>query len=209
MSDDGMGERRSECRRGHDWGTVPHRPAGSCRQPDSLTCIRRSGSAGYRVIGPRVRAGAISLAELESAAELPFGWGVTLSPGGYRLRERDDQAAFGHSAGPGSWKEFLHPPRERLWSADARPGRSGFAADEPTSRLDGPDRLSRRPPLRPARDPDPGPRARRTGASGFGLRQAPGAGLHRGGELHRARRDVLLHLDGHRAAGGARAMTCC
>jgi sulfhydrogenase subunit beta (sulfur reductase) len=78
-------------------------------------------AVGYRVIGPRVRAGAISLGELESAADLPFGWGVTLSPGGYRLRQRDDQAAFGHSAGPGSWKEFLHPPRERLWSA----GRNG------------------------------------------------------------------------------------
>lgn len=75
-------------------------------------------AAGYRVIGPRARAGAISLGELETAADLPFGWGVTLSPGGYRLRRRDDQAAFGHSAGPGSWKEFLHPPRERLWSAD-------------------------------------------------------------------------------------------
>jgi ferredoxin len=74
-------------------------------------------TAGYRVIGPRVKAGAISLGELGSASELPFGWGVTLSPGGYRLRQRDDQAAFGHSAGPGSWKEFLHPPRERLWSA--------------------------------------------------------------------------------------------
>lgn len=74
-------------------------------------------AAGYRVIGPRVKAGAISLGELESAAELPFGWGTTLSPGGYRIRQRDDQAAFGHSAGPGSWKEFLHPPRERLWSA--------------------------------------------------------------------------------------------
>jgi sulfhydrogenase subunit beta (sulfur reductase) len=87
-------------------------------------------SAGYRVIGPRVRAGAISLGELESAGELPFGWGVTLSPGGYRLRERSDQAAFGHSAGPGSWKEFLHPPRERLWSARLDQAGSGFTADE-------------------------------------------------------------------------------
>ena len=87
-------------------------------------------SAGYRVIGPRVKAGAISLGELESAADLPFGWGVMLSPGGYRLRERDDQAAFGHSAGPGSWKEFLHPPRERLWSAGGDQAGSGLRADE-------------------------------------------------------------------------------
>jgi ferredoxin len=73
--------------------------------------------AGYRVIGPTVRDGAIVLAELASAAELPFGWGVQLEPGGYRLRQRDDGAAFGHAAGPQSWKQFLHPPRERLWSA--------------------------------------------------------------------------------------------
>jgi sulfhydrogenase subunit beta (sulfur reductase) len=72
---------------------------------------------GYRVIGPAVQDGAIVLRELSSAAELPFGWGVRLEPGGYQLRRRDDRAAFGHSAGPQSWKRFLHPPRERLWSA--------------------------------------------------------------------------------------------
>ncbi len=74
-------------------------------------------AAGYQVIGPQVVNGAIVLRELASADELPFGWGVTLAPGGYRLRRRDDDAAFGHSAGPGSWKQFLHPPREQLWSA--------------------------------------------------------------------------------------------
>jgi ferredoxin len=72
---------------------------------------------GYHVIGPAVQDGAIVLRELSSAAELPFGWGVRLEPGGYRLRRRDDDAAFGHAAGPQSWKRFLHPPREKLWSA--------------------------------------------------------------------------------------------
>jgi sulfhydrogenase subunit beta (sulfur reductase) len=80
---------------------------------------------GYRVIGPAVQDGAIVLRELSSATELPFGWGVKLEPGGYHLRRRDDQAAFGHSAGPQSWKRFLHPPRERLWSA-ARTPDGGF-----------------------------------------------------------------------------------
>ena len=83
--------------------------------------------AGYRVIGPAVRDGAIVLGELESAGDLPFGWGVRLEPGGYRLRRRPDSAAFGHSAGPGSWKQFLHPPREKLWSASLEDG--GFAVD--------------------------------------------------------------------------------
>ena len=80
---------------------------------------------GYRVIGPAVQDGAIVLRELSSATELPFGWGVRLAPGGYQLRRRDDTAAFGHSAGPQSWKQFLHPPRERLWSA-ARTPDGGF-----------------------------------------------------------------------------------
>jgi sulfhydrogenase subunit beta (sulfur reductase) len=87
-------------------------------------------AAGYRVIGPRTAGGAIGLGELRSAADLPFGWGVELSPGGYRLRQRDDRAAFGHSAGPQSWKQFLHPPRERLWSA-RRSADEEFATDLP------------------------------------------------------------------------------
>ena len=78
-------------------------------------------AGGYRVIGPAVQDGVIVLRELCSAAELPFGWGVRLEPGGYQLRRRDDEAAFGHSAGPQSWKRFLHPPRERLWSAARTP----------------------------------------------------------------------------------------
>ncbi len=74
-------------------------------------------AGGYRVIGPAAGDGAIVLRELTSAAELPSGWGVRLEPGGYQLRRRDDTAAFGHAAGPQSWKRFLHPPREKLWSA--------------------------------------------------------------------------------------------
>src|SRR5580765_2868702 len=72
---------------------------------------------GYTVVGPTVRDGAIVVAELASVAELPFGWGVETEAGRYRLRERSDTAAFGHSAGPQSWKSVLHPARARLWSA--------------------------------------------------------------------------------------------
>jgi len=85
---------------------------------------------GYRMIGPAVQDGAIVLRELSSAAELPFGWGVWLEPGGYQLRRRDDPAAFGHAAGPQSWKRFLHPPRERLWSAARTPDGGFELSDE-------------------------------------------------------------------------------
>jgi hypothetical protein len=86
--------------------------------------------AGYAVIGPTVRDGAIVLDELSTASDLPFGWGVQLEPGGYRVRRRGDSAAFGHSAGPQSWKQFLHPPREKLWSARLADGALEIGADE-------------------------------------------------------------------------------
>jgi len=92
--------------------------------------------ADYRVIGPTVADGAIVLAELESARDLPFGWGVELEPGGYRIRQRADSAAFGHSAGPQSWKQFLHPPREKMWSVRRVDDRIEFdAADQPARKL--------------------------------------------------------------------------
>jgi sulfhydrogenase subunit beta (sulfur reductase) len=85
---------------------------------------------GYHVIGPSVQDSAIVLRELSSAGDLPFGWGVHLEPGGYRVRRRDDQAAFAHSAGPQSWKRFLNPPRERLWSAGRTSGGGFELSDE-------------------------------------------------------------------------------
>lgn len=84
--------------------------------------------AGYLVVGPTVRDNAIVLAELDSADELPWGWDVDAGPGTYRLRPRADGGAFGHSAGPQSWKRYLHPPREQLWSADRA---DGFVPVEP------------------------------------------------------------------------------
>ncbi|QFG21267.1 4Fe-4S dicluster domain-containing protein [Actinomadura sp. WMMB 499] len=86
------------------------------------------GRAGYTVIGPTVRDDAIVLDQLASAGELPHGWGVALAPGGYRVRRRDDGAAFAHAAGPQSWKPFLHRSRVKLWEADRT---DGFTVREP------------------------------------------------------------------------------
>jgi ferredoxin len=87
---------------------------------DPLVAALRAG--GRRVVGPTLRDGAIVLAELRSAAELPYGWGVTLAAGGYRLHRRDDDAAFAHAAGPQSWKPWLRPPRVPLWTAERGDG---------------------------------------------------------------------------------------
>lgn len=88
---------------------------------------------GYRVVGPTLRDDAIVLDELDSADDLPRGWGVDVAPGHYRVRRRDDAAVFGHSAGPQSWKQFLHPPRQRLW-AGTRDGTGEAEPDEETPR---------------------------------------------------------------------------
>jgi ferredoxin len=93
--------------------------------------IKALRQAGYQVAGSTVRDQAIVLAEIASADELPWGWGVTLEAGSYRLRRRTDRAAFAHSAGPQSWKPFLHPARVRLWSAD-RDGAMEAAREEPS-----------------------------------------------------------------------------
>jgi ferredoxin len=84
---------------------------------------------GYTVVGPTVRDEAIVLAEIGSAEELPFGIGVSLDAGRYRLRQRADSAAFAHSAGPQSWKTFLHPARVQLWRT-RRDGSEPASAEE-------------------------------------------------------------------------------
>ncbi len=80
---------------------------------DRLVDVLRDN--GYRVIGPQLRDNAIVLDELDSGTQLPGGWGVETAPGRYRVYRRADVAVFAHSAGPGSWKQFLLPPRRKVW----------------------------------------------------------------------------------------------
>jgi sulfhydrogenase subunit beta (sulfur reductase) len=99
-------------------------------EPDALEALVAAlRGRGYRVLGPTVRDGAIVYDELESAAELPVGWTDRQEPGSYRLERRDDEARFGYAAGPHSWKQFLFPPRIRLWGA-RRNGDSGPEIEE-------------------------------------------------------------------------------
>ncbi|MCB1487765.1 MAG: 4Fe-4S dicluster domain-containing protein [Bauldia sp.] len=72
---------------------------------------------GYRVVGPTVREQAIVYDDISSSEDLPRGWTDEQDGGHYRLSRRDDDALFGYVVGPQSWKKFLHPPRQRLWSS--------------------------------------------------------------------------------------------
>ena len=101
----------------------------SSLQTKDLAVVERSGleglfdalrAEGYRLVGPRVREGAIVYEELASADDLPVGWTDEQDGGKYRLRKRDDDALFGYAVGPHSWKKFLFPPVTRLWEATRR-----------------------------------------------------------------------------------------
>ena len=84
--------------------------------------IGELGARGFRVLGPTVRDGAIVYDDLASADALPIGITDVQQPGSYRLEARDDEARFGYAVGPHSWKQFLFPPRVRLWRASRRNG---------------------------------------------------------------------------------------
>jgi ferredoxin len=97
---------------------------GTCGQPvvievDGLAALldhlRR---VGYRIIGPSLRDGAIVYAELDRVEDLPAGWTDVQDGGYYRVERRDDDALFGYAVGQHSWKNFLHPPVQRLWRAE-------------------------------------------------------------------------------------------
>jgi formate hydrogenlyase subunit 6/NADH:ubiquinone oxidoreductase subunit I len=73
--------------------------------------------AGYTVLGPTVRDGAVVTGEVATVDDLPRGVGDDQQPGGYRLRRRDDGECFGFAAGPHSPKQHLFPPQVERWRA--------------------------------------------------------------------------------------------
>jgi sulfhydrogenase subunit beta (sulfur reductase) len=79
-------------------------------------------TAGYRVVGPTVRDGAIVYGDIREEADLPIGWTDRQEAGTYRLERRSDGALFGYNVGPHSWKKYLFPAHERLWTARATSG---------------------------------------------------------------------------------------
>ena len=58
-----------------------------------------------------------SLRSDRAVDDLPAGWTDQQDGGTYRLKKRGDAALFGYAVGPHSWKKFLFPPRQRLFSA--------------------------------------------------------------------------------------------
>lgn len=71
--------------------------------------------AGYHVVGPLARDGAIVIDSLAHAADLPQGLEDVQAPGRYRLEKRNHSAFFSYSVGAHSWKRIFHVPVERLF----------------------------------------------------------------------------------------------
>lgn len=86
--------------------------------------------AGYTLLGPKLRDQVIIYDTIESAKDLPIGWTDEQDPGRYRLKRREDQAYFGYNLGPHSWKKFLFPPREKLYSVTKQSGKLAIVQEE-------------------------------------------------------------------------------
>ena len=98
---------------------------------------------GYRVVGPTVRDDAIVLAELASGARTAGRLGRRHRAGpATGCGGAPTPRCFGHSAGPQSWKQFLHPPRQRAVVLRRRRRRPSPAPEEPRAL-----RIPRRPRL--------------------------------------------------------------
>jgi sulfhydrogenase subunit beta (sulfur reductase) len=80
-------------------------------------------AVGFTLVGPTVRDGAIVLDELNKVEDLPIGWTDEHQPGQYRLKKIRDSGYFEFTVGPHSWKQFLFPPRQKLFSLTQTEGK--------------------------------------------------------------------------------------
>ncbi|MGI4993520.1 4Fe-4S dicluster domain-containing protein [Halobacteriovorax sp. GFR7] len=72
--------------------------------------------SGYTIIAPTIKDDAIIYDQVANIDELPIGVTDEQDKGMYRLKKRDDNAYFGYALGPYSWKKFLDPPLQKLFS---------------------------------------------------------------------------------------------
>ncbi len=71
---------------------------------------------GFETVGPRKEGDTIIYDRIKTAGDLPAGWIDQQGPGSYNLTKSRDQAYFGYTLPPQSWKRFLYPPSLKLLS---------------------------------------------------------------------------------------------
>jgi sulfhydrogenase subunit beta (sulfur reductase) len=89
---------------------------------DLGSLFERLSAAGYRILGPRLREGAMVFAELGSVDELPRGMRDVQSPGAYRTVVEGDRY-FDWANGPQALKPLTFASHETLW--ECRRGEDG------------------------------------------------------------------------------------
>jgi ferredoxin len=73
---------------------------------------------GYTLIGPILRDGAIIYDKIETSEDLPIGWTDQQDAGKYRIEKSEEDSLFNFTCGPQSWKKFLYPPVQKLFSVN-------------------------------------------------------------------------------------------
>jgi len=71
---------------------------------------------GYKTVGPVLRDESIVYSDLDEMRELPRGILTEQSPASYRLIQTNKERYFDFIPGSQSWKQFLFPPRETLFT---------------------------------------------------------------------------------------------
>ena len=150
---------------------------------------------GYTVIAPTVRDGAIVLDEVDGVADLPIGWSDEQEAATYRLHRNGSRSLFAYAVGPYSPRRYLSEPRRTLWSARRTDDGFELATEAPEP---APLRVRRRAGLRAGRRRGPGSRAAGRRPPGHVVQPGACAGVLRGRQLRSPRRDLLLHVHGHR-----------
>lgn len=93
------------------------------------TLIEVLKSKNYTVIGPTIKNEVIIYDEITSSKELPIGITDVQSPNTYRIKKNELPTFFNFVVGPQSWKKFLYPARQKLFTADLKNHKMNFLID--------------------------------------------------------------------------------
>ena len=74
-------------------------------------------TAGYLPVGPKVENGAVILGEIGCTEDLPASLRDNQEPSSYKLEDDGRGMLFGYTLGPQSWKKYLYPPLQNIFTA--------------------------------------------------------------------------------------------
>jgi len=93
-------------------------PQAILERDDFQALIDSLSSHGYKIIGPTIRGDAIVYDDISGLDDLPIGWIDRQENGRYRLARHKKKMLFAHVVPQHSWKRFLYPVQETIWSAE-------------------------------------------------------------------------------------------